>query len=145
MFCFALNPLFFPFFVSSLLTSSSSSFSETQLVLSVHERVVFWGDMGGVDASLASNTVLGTCTVPSICSVEQMQVPVLEECSACLQKASATCECHQGSQPRARSRAGTGDRQREMILQLLPPAWKYKAVSPATGCCVLWLDVSSCW
>lgn len=124
MFCFAFNPFFFPFFISLLLTSSSSSLSETQLVLSVHERVVFLGEMGGVDASLASNTVLGTCTVPSICSVEQMQVPVLEECSACLQKASARCECHQGGQPR------TIDRQREMILQLLLLAWKCKAVSP---------------
>lgn len=64
LFCFAFNPLFFPFFISSLLTSSSSSLSETHLVLSVNERVVFSGEMGGVDASLASNTVPGTwrCT-----------------------------------------------------------------------------------
>ena len=47
LFCFAFNPLFFPFFISSLLTSSSSSLSETQLVLSVNERVVFSGEMEG--------------------------------------------------------------------------------------------------
>lgn len=66
MFGLAFNPLSFPFSISSLLNSSSSSLSETQLVLSVNERVVLGGEMGRADAALASNTVLGTRTLPSI-------------------------------------------------------------------------------
>lgn len=38
--------------------------------------------------SLTPNTVLGTCTVPGVHSMEQMHVLALEECSECMQKAS---------------------------------------------------------
>ena len=73
--------------------------------------------------------------------MEQMHVPVLEECSVCLHKASARWGCHCGSQPRTGSRAGTTERrQREMMLQLLRLAWKCRAISSWD-----WLFCSVAW
>lgn len=67
-----------------------------------------------------------------------MQVPVLKECSLCLQKASARWECHGGSQPRTESKAGiTEHRQREIILQLLLWPGNLKRFLPGTGSLVL--------
>ena len=130
LFCFVLHLILssFLFFISSLLTSSSSSLSETQLVLSVNERVVFSGEMEGQMHPQHLTQCLAHALYPVYVPWDKCRCLSLRSVQRVYRRPVPGVSVTRAASPGGR--AGTIDRQREMILQLLRLAWKCKAGSP---------------